>query len=290
MRKKIDVRKNICLLGAVIMLGACGQAESGDATTAAEKGTQAVETTVAEKESGDKDAAEKKEDEAASGKGAEDTKETKEEKGSADKNGDKEQETDKDGGAVKDANTANGQQAETNAQGADAAGGSNTQGADAADGSNAQGADAAGGSNTQTAADPQAPGSQQGGKSVAGIYEEITQKVSLVSPMVVPDDFISNYYGIDVSTLDEYVFSMSEAAISAETIVILKAKDSGSTGALSAALQTVIDQKRSEMENYLPDQFQIVDKSSVQVKGDYVYLVISEQAAAIEPIIQAGIS
>ncbi len=82
---------------------------------------------------------------------------------------------------------------------------------------------------------------------------------------------------------------MSEADNSAETVVILKAKDSGSTGALSAALQTVIDQKRSEMENYLPDQFQIVDKSSVQVKGDHVYLVISEQAASIEQIIQAGI-
>lgn len=281
MRKKIDVRKNICLLGAVIMLGACGQAESGETTTAAETETQAVETTVAEKESGDKDAAEKKESQAASGKdaeGAEDTKETKEEKDSADKNGGEEQETDQDGdgGAAEDAgaDTANGQQAETKAQGADAADGSNTQ--------TAAGAAAA--------TDPQTPGSQQGGKSVAGIYEEIAQKVSLVSPMVVPDDFISNYYGIDVSTLDEYVFSMSEAAISAETIVILKAKDSGSTGALSAALQTVIDQKRSEMENYLPDQFQIVDKSSVQVKGDYVYLVISEQAAAIEPIIQAGIS
>lgn len=281
MRKKIDVRKNICLLGAVIMLGACGQAESGETTTTAETETQAVETTVAEKESGDKDAAEKMESQAASGKdaeGAEDTKETKEEKDSADKNGGEEQETDQDGDgrAAEDAgaDTANGQQAETKAQGADAADGSNTQ--------TAAGAAAA--------TDPQTPGSQQGGKSVAGIYEEITQKVSLVSPMVVPDDFISNYYGIDVSTLDEYVFSMSEAAISAETIVILKAKDSGSTGALSAALQTVIDQKRSEMENYLPDQFQIVDKSSVQVQGDYVYLVISEQAAAIEPIIQAGIS
>ncbi len=58
---------------------------------------------------------------------------------------------------------------------------------------------------------------------------------------------------------------------------------------MSAALQTVIDQKRSEMENYLPDQFQIVDKSSVQVQGNYVYLVISEQADAIRQIIQAGI-
>ena len=85
------------------------------------------------------------------------------------------------------------------------------------------------------------------------------------------------------------MFSMSEAAISAETVAILKAKDAGSTAGLSAALQTVIDQKKSEMENYLPDQFQIVDKSSVKVNGNYVYLVISDQADAINQIIQAGI-
>ncbi len=136
---------------------------------------------------------------------------------------------------------------------------------------------------------PETTAPQNTGKSVKDIYGEITQKVALNSPMVVPDDFISNYYGIDVGSLEEYVFSMSEAAISAETVVILKAKDAGSTAGLSAALQTVIDQKKSEMENYLPDQFQIVDKSSVQVNGNYVYLVISEQAGAINQIIQAGI-
>lgn len=136
---------------------------------------------------------------------------------------------------------------------------------------------------------PETTAPQSTGKSVKDIYGEITQKVALNSPMVVPDDYISNYYGIDVGSLDEYVFSMSEAAISAETVAILKAKDAGSTAGLSAALQTVIDQKKSEMENYLPDQFQIVDKSSVRVNGNYVYLVISDQADAINQIIQAGI-
>lgn len=136
---------------------------------------------------------------------------------------------------------------------------------------------------------PETTAPQSAGKSVKDIYGEITQKVALNSPMIVPDDFISNYYGIDVGTLEEYVFSMSEAAISAETVAILKAKDAGSAAGLSAALQTVIDQKKSEMENYLPDQFQIVDKSSVKVNGNYVYLVISEQADAINQIIQAGI-
>lgn len=125
--------------------------------------------------------------------------------------------------------------------------------------------------------------------NVQEIYNTITQMVTLNSPMIVPDDFISNYYGIDVSTLEEYVFSMSEAAISAETIVLLKAKDGVSTEDLAACLQVVIDQKKSEMENYLPDQFQIVERSSVQIKDRYVYLVISEQADAISQIIQAAL-
>lgn len=138
-----------------------------------------------------------------------------------------------------------------------------------------------------TSADEPAP--SESSKSIQDIYAEITEKLALNAPMVLPDEFISNYYGVDVSTLDEYVFSMSEAAISAETVVILKAKDTGSTDDLAASLQTVIDQKRSEMENYLPDQFQIVDKSSVHVEGNYVYLVISEQADAISQIILDGI-
>ncbi len=145
-------------------------------------------------------------------------------------------------------------------------------------------------SGEETAKAEETPAPVQGNaKSVQDIYTEITQAVSLNSPMLVPNDFIMNYYGIDVSTLDEYVFSMSEAAISAETVVILKAKDAAATEALRASLQTVIDQKRSEMENYLPDQFQIVDRSSVQVKGNYVYLVISEQADTISQIIQADL-
>ena len=146
-------------------------------------------------------------------------------------------------------------------------------------------------SSTEEAETPSAdePAPSESYKSIQDIYAEITEKVALNAPMVLPDEFISNYYGVDVSTLDEYVFSMSEAANSAETVVILKAKDTGSIDDLAASLQTVIDQKRSEMENYLPDQFQIVDKSSVHVEGNYVYLVISEQADAISQIILDGI-
>lgn len=125
--------------------------------------------------------------------------------------------------------------------------------------------------------------------SVHDIYQQIEQAVTLNVPLLLPDDFITNYYGIDLSVLEEYVFEMSEAATSAETIVIMKANDGEDTGVLADSLQEVRSSKAAEMENYLPDQFEIVEKSEVKIKGDYVYLVISEQADAILEIIEGGL-
>lgn len=126
-------------------------------------------------------------------------------------------------------------------------------------------------------------------KSVEEIYNEIEQSVELISPVPMGDAFITNYYGIEPEKLEEYVFSMSEEATSAETVVILKVKETGDVEAMSRALQVVVDEKRSEMQDYLPEQFEIVDKSSVKSSGNYVYLVISEQADAILQIIEKAI-
>jgi len=126
-------------------------------------------------------------------------------------------------------------------------------------------------------------------KSINEIYQEIEQSVSLASPQCMDDDFISNYYGIDAALLEEYVFSMSEDAAQAETIIIMKAKNTDALDGLADSLQTVVDEKKNEMENYIPEQFAIVEKSKVQTKENYVWLVISENADAITDIIENGL-
>ncbi len=127
-------------------------------------------------------------------------------------------------------------------------------------------------------------------KSIDEIYQEITQSVTLQSPACMDEDFISNYYGIDTKTLSEYVFSMSEDAAQAETIIIMKVEQSEDLEGLSSCLQTVVDEKKNEMENYIPEQFAIVEKSKVQTKGNYVWLVISENAKSITDIIENSLS
>lgn len=123
-------------------------------------------------------------------------------------------------------------------------------------------------------------------KSCEEIYEEIAASVELQSPMIVPEAFVANY-GVDFSAIDDYVFAMSELSTSVETIAIFKSEDAASRENITASLETFADGKRAEMENYLPEQFDIVDRSSVKTSGDYVYLVISENAEAIEEIIAA---
>ena len=113
-------------------------------------------------------------------------------------------------------------------------------------------------------------------KSIDEIYQEITQSVTLQSPACMDEDFISNYYGIDTKALSEYVFSMSEDAAQAETVIIMKAQKSEDLEGLSNCLQTVVDEKKNEMENYIPEQFAIVEESKVQTKGNYVWLVITD--------------
>lgn len=123
-------------------------------------------------------------------------------------------------------------------------------------------------------------------KSCEEIYEEIAASVELQSPMTVPEAFVANY-GIDFSAIDDYIFAMSEMSTSVETVAIFKSGDAASRENITAALEMFADGKRAEMENYLPEQFDIVDRSSVKTSGDYVYLVISENAEAIEEIIAA---
>ena len=126
-------------------------------------------------------------------------------------------------------------------------------------------------------------------KSIDEIYRESGQTVTLQSPQCMDDDFISNYYGIDASMLEEYVFSMSEDAAQAETIIIMKLKNTDDLASLQDSLQTVVDEKKNEMENYIPEQFAIVEKSKVQTKENYIWLVISENADAITDIIESGL-
>ena len=125
------------------------------------------------------------------------------------------------------------------------------------------------------------------GAAPADIYSTVT---SYLPTMVSFDDsYISNYYGIDASQLDGYVFAAAEDVTQADTVVILKAKDAASVSTLSSQLATVKQQKEAELQDYNPTAYQVAAAGYVKTSGNYVYLIMSNNASAIDQVISANV-
>ena len=126
-----------------------------------------------------------------------------------------------------------------------------------------------------TAAAPTAP--------VSEIYASIESAGLLPEMVTLNDDYIQSYYAIDLSGAQEYVFSIAADAARADTVILMHVK--GDKKAVVDALTLILNQKLAEMENYIPEQYQIVKKSAVVENGDLVSLVISPDRDAIYDII-----
>ena len=125
------------------------------------------------------------------------------------------------------------------------------------------------------------------GAAPADIYSKITSY--LPSMVSFDDSYISNYYGIDASQLDGYVFAAAEDVTQADTVVILKAKDASSVSTLSSQLATVKQQKEAELQDYNPTAYQVAAAGYVKTSGNYVYLIMSNNASAIDQVISANV-
>lgn len=123
-------------------------------------------------------------------------------------------------------------------------------------------------------------------RPLSDIYAEIEENVELPKMLVLNDNYIANYFGIDLTLLEDYVFTNAEEVIYADTVIMMKAKADTDKESLKEALNTMIEHKKAELENYLPEQFKIVEKSKVQVAGDYVYLIISDKEEEIEAVME----
>lgn len=117
-----------------------------------------------------------------------------------------------------------------------------------------------------------------------------------ISPMAegtlveMNDNYISNYYGIDVADLSQYVFAQSDDPTSAETIIIFMCDDSEKRKTYVEAVNNALDQKFDELTNYdLPDEAKLVKDAKVKISGNLVYLIISDNADSMNKIVKDSI-
>lgn len=90
---------------------------------------------------------------------------------------------------------------------------------------------------------------------------------------------LRKYYNLDEQVLDGYILYIPNEIMSVEEVFIAKVREKEDISTVKeAALERLESQKKS-FANYGVEQSAILEKAKLEVKGDYLFFAVSENAA-----------
>lgn len=121
---------------------------------------------------------------------------------------------------------------------------------------------------------------------VNSLYDSYSQ---YMPEMFYPDDdTMLNFLGISAEDCAQYKVAICAEGMRADEVWLLEAKDETALENLRQLAQTRIEAKLDETVTYAPDQYVIVEKAVVQVKGLYLALLISPDVDALAAAFEAA--
>jgi hypothetical protein len=128
------------------------------------------------------------------------------------------------------------------------------------------------------------------GKSVDfSVQEAMTDLLAAApidDPLTLTEGDMLDFYGIQGEDMSEFAATMCSNGISAQEIVLVKAVSEDSAKTVEEKLQNRLENRKSELKDYLPDQYEIVSNCQVVRDGVYVRLIISPEEEQLVEIYQ----
>ncbi len=125
--------------------------------------------------------------------------------------------------------------------------------------------------------------------SLNDVYNRIAGSVSLPEMYFADEGFMLNYYGIDSSKLDDYVFASSMDSTRADSVILIRLKDESSAYEVVGGLNMLLEQMNAELENYNPEANELVKAAKVRRNGKNIDLVIHSDRNTILSIIDSSL-
>ena len=107
------------------------------------------------------------------------------------------------------------------------------------------------------------------------IYPAMTEINDMPDMLLLPADKAELLYGIDPDICIQEFLAICQDSLRADEIWLIEAVDNNSAGRIEEYAKMHIDQKSKELKNYLPDQYNVMQKAKLIRNGNYVILLIS---------------
>ena len=121
--------------------------------------------------------------------------------------------------------------------------------------------------------------------AIMDLYNEIAENVTLQEMYFADEAFLMNYYGIDASKLEDYVFASCLDSTCADSIILIRVKDETTADEVEDCLNMLLESMEAEMENYNPEANELVKAAEVRRNGNNIDLIIHKDRETILSII-----
>ena len=101
----------------------------------------------------------------------------------------------------------------------------------------------------------------------------------------ITEETLQTMYQISPEEVDEVIGKMPMMNVQASMYLVIKAV-AGTVDSVKTKVEQYGTSYEAQWATYLPEQYELVKQRKTGVKGNYIYLIISENAANLEALIK----
>ena len=118
------------------------------------------------------------------------------------------------------------------------------------------------------------------------VYDSMTAVADMPDMVVVPNDKGEFLFGITPGDCRQEIVAICQDSLLADELWLIEATDKEAADRIEALAQNRLQQKAAELENYLPEQYQVVQQAQLSREGNCVVLLISPLAKELAKLLK----
>lgn len=116
-------------------------------------------------------------------------------------------------------------------------------------------------------------------KTPEEIEAAVTQSMDMNGLKKADNGAFRTRFGYDMGEFAGVVYYKSESIMDVREMLIIKLPEGNDGEAVSEKLRTYADEKAALYESYAPDEFFLLSNSVIEVKGNYLFFCVADEAA-----------
>lgn len=128
------------------------------------------------------------------------------------------------------------------------------------------------------------PSEKEADISVQMVMDEMLSQAEIQDPLVLSEADMLDFFGIKGEDMAEFAAVTCANGISAQEIVLVKAENEACAELIEEKLESRLENRKAEFENYLPDQYDILTQCEVEQDDVYVCMILHPEHEKLEKL------